>query len=70
LVSFFIASFAIELETNARRAAFLSQYPWASSHRWIVSQVLSMSACQDRTPMLLVVLIEICDLLLHRSSRT
>jgi hypothetical protein len=36
-----------------------------------VPQVLSMAALQNRAPMMFVVLVEVCDLLFHRScSRT
>jgi hypothetical protein len=35
-----------------------------------VAQMLSMAASQNRAPVMLVVLIEIYNLLLHRSSRT
>ena len=67
---FFVAALAVQFESEARGAALLRQNPRAIGHGRIVSQVLSMPARQHGAPMLLVVLIEIYDLLLHRSSRT
>src|SRR5215213_409225 len=67
---FFVAAFTVQFEAEARGAALLSQNPRAIGHGRNVSQVLSMPARQYGAPMLLVVLIEIYDLLLHRSSRT
>lgn len=66
-IRFFLAALAIEFETNARGATFFSQNPGASCQRWIVPDVLSMSARQNSAPMMLVILLESCDLLLHRS---
>src|SRR5689334_3503567 len=70
-IRFFIASFAVELETEVRGATFFRQNPRASSQRRIMTYVLSMPARQNGAPVMLVVLIEIGDLLLHRAlSRT
>ena|SRR6185437_11139517 len=62
---FFFASFAFEFETNACGAAFFSQYPGASRQRRIVAYVLSMPTRENGAPMMLVVLLETCDRLLH-----
>jgi hypothetical protein len=68
---FFIAAFAVELETDVRGSTLFREDPSTSRHRRIVSDVLSMAAFQNGAPVMLVVLIETCDLLLHRSlSRT
>lgn len=67
---FFIAPFAIDLETDAGSTTLRGQHPRATGHWRIVTQVLSMSARQDRAPMKFVILVEIRDRLLHRSSRT
>lgn len=66
MVRFFVASFAIELETNVSGATFLGENPGASSQRRIMSYVLAMLTRQNGAPVMLVVLIETCDLLLHR----
>ena len=62
---FFIASLAVELQTNVCGTTFSGHDPRAIGHWWIVADVLSMAAGQDGAPMILVVLIEACDLLFH-----
>jgi len=70
LLLLFITTLTVEFEADARGAAVRSQNPGAIRQRWIVAQMLSMAASQNRAPVMLVVLIEIYNLLLHRSSRT
>ncbi len=66
-VGFFVATLAIEFEADTRCAPLFGEYPITRGQGWIVPDVLPMTAFQNGTPMVFIVLVKVCDLAFHRS---
>jgi len=62
---FFVAAFAVERETKARRAARLGQHPLTRTERRVVTHMLAMTAVENRAPMILIVKFKAGDDALH-----
>ena len=66
----FVATFAVELEPEARIATFPGQDPLPRTERRIMSDMLPVTASENRAPMALIILFETCDSLSQTRSWT
>ena len=66
MLGLFVTFTAFEFHAQARGAPVFGEHPFAIAQRRVMTNVLPVTAFQDRTPMRFVVELEISDSLLHR----